>query len=163
MAEAAGGPLVLDTHIVLDVFVFKNPAYHDVGQALRERKAQWLATGHMMDELLWVCERDYMAPWLARAQWTPPLCVEQVMQWVQLQDEAPLCALRCKDSSDQCFIDLAVQHQAVLISKDKAVLQLAKRLARAGVAAGPTWSEALTRITGTVVTPGNALHPAFPG
>ncbi len=147
MAEAAGGPLVLDTHIVLDVFVFRNPAYQDVGRALLDRNVQWLATRHMMDELLWVCERAYMAPWLARRQWSPQRCLDEVLQWAQLQDAAPPCPLRCKDASDQCFIDLAVQHNAILISKDKAILQLAKRLARVGVAAGPTWSAAKLRKT----------------
>jgi predicted nucleic acid-binding protein len=163
MAETANSLLVLDTHIVLDVFVFMNPSCQDVGQALQTGNAQWLATRHMMDELLWVCERAYMAPWLARRQWSPQRCMDEVLQWVHLQADAPPCALRCKDASDQCFIDLAVQHRAFLISKDKAVLQLAKRLARVGVAIGPTWSTALTRGTSAAVTPSNAPQPGFLG
>jgi predicted nucleic acid-binding protein len=34
----------------------------------------------------------------------------------------------CRDPDDQKFIDLAVQHRAVLLSKDKAVLCMKKRL-----------------------------------
>jgi predicted nucleic acid-binding protein len=36
--------------------------------------------------------------------------------------------LRCADPDDQKFIDLAVQHKAQLLSKDRAVLCMAKRL-----------------------------------
>jgi predicted nucleic acid-binding protein len=39
----------------------------------------------------------------------------------------------CKDPDDQKFIDLAVVHKALLISKDKQVLRLTNRLARLSV------------------------------
>ncbi len=35
--------------------------------------------------------------------------------------------MRCRDPDDQPFIDLAVQHGAQLISRDLAVLKLARR------------------------------------
>jgi predicted nucleic acid-binding protein len=35
----------------------------------------------------------------------------------------------CKDPDDQVFIDLAVAHGALLLSKDQAVLTMRKRLA----------------------------------
>jgi predicted nucleic acid-binding protein len=46
----------------------------------------------------------------------------------------------CNDADDQKFIDLAVAHQALLISKDKEVLRLKNRLARLGVAVWPVWA-----------------------
>ena len=48
---------------------------------------------------------------------------------------APRCPLTCADPDDQKFIDLAVTHQATLLSKDKAVISLKKRLLRHGVKA----------------------------
>jgi predicted nucleic acid-binding protein len=39
----------------------------------------------------------------------------------------------CKDPDDQKFIDLAVAHSAILLSKDQAVLCMAKRLNALGV------------------------------
>jgi predicted nucleic acid-binding protein len=39
----------------------------------------------------------------------------------------------CSDADDQIFIDLAVAHQAVLLSKDQAVLTMRKRLLALGV------------------------------
>ena len=48
-------------------------------------------------------------------------------------DVAPRAPLRCKDPDDQRFIDLALAHQAGLLSKDHAVLSMAKRLRVLGV------------------------------
>jgi predicted nucleic acid-binding protein len=45
----------------------------------------------------------------------------------------------CNDADDQKFIDLAVTHQALLISKDKEVLRMKNRLARLAVAVLPVW------------------------
>ena len=48
--------------------------------------------------------------------------------------EVPLkAALTCSDADDQKFIDLAVTHKALLLSKDKAVISLTKRLLAQGV------------------------------
>ena len=44
-------------------------------------------------------------------------------------DIAPKVAYVCKDADDQKFIDLAAAHRAILLSKDKAVICMRKRLA----------------------------------
>jgi predicted nucleic acid-binding protein len=54
--------------------------------------------------------------------------------------EAERAPYVCNDADDQKFIDLAVAHQALLISKDKEVLRLKNRLARLGVAVWPVWA-----------------------
>ncbi|MEY4676134.1 MAG: hypothetical protein RLZZ470_641, partial [Pseudomonadota bacterium] len=46
----------------------------------------------------------------------------------------------CKDEDDQKFIDVAVAHQALLLSKDKQVLRLTNRLARLGVVVRRQWT-----------------------
>jgi predicted nucleic acid-binding protein len=57
---------------------------------------------------------------------------------------APRAPLRCKDPDDQGFIDLALAHRAGLLSKDLAVLCMAKRMCALGVPyVGPRF-EALT-------------------
>jgi predicted nucleic acid-binding protein len=57
-AEATGVPMpaggtsvILDTNIVLDVFVFNDPAAEPVRQALADKTHVWLATQAMRDEL----------------------------------------------------------------------------------------------------------------
>jgi predicted nucleic acid-binding protein len=52
---------------------------------------------------------------------------------VSLRPVAPKAPYTCKDPDDQKFIDLAVAHQASLLSKDKAVLVMRKRLLKLGV------------------------------
>ena len=56
-------------------------------------------------------------------------------------DVPPKAPVTCADPDDQIFIDLAVAHQAILISKDKAVLTMKKRLAALHVRAGRTLQE----------------------
>jgi predicted nucleic acid-binding protein len=46
----------------------------------------------------------------------------------KLVDVAPKATATCKDPDDQKFIDLAAAHQALLLSKDNAVLCMKKRL-----------------------------------
>ncbi|MNW09614.1 hypothetical protein D3C71_2066490 [compost metagenome] len=48
---------------------------------------------------------------------------------VQYVAEAPKIRFTCTDPDDQHFLDLASQHQALLVSKDKAVLKQRKRVA----------------------------------
>ena len=48
------------------------------------------------------------------------------------RDIAPKVAYVCKDADDQKFIDLAAAHRAILLSKDKAVICMRKRLANLG-------------------------------
>jgi predicted nucleic acid-binding protein len=53
--------------------------------------------------------------------------------------EVPAKAMyTCKDPDDQVFIDLAVAHNASLVSKDHAVLAMRGRLKRLGIVVSPT-------------------------
>jgi predicted nucleic acid-binding protein len=54
------------------------------------------------------------------------------VQWCEV---APKASVTCKDPDDQRFIDLAVAHRAQLLSKDKAILCMRKRLLALGVLA----------------------------
>ncbi|OYZ43709.1 MAG: twitching motility protein PilT [Acidovorax sp. 16-64-162] len=63
----------------------------------------------------------------------------QRLCWVAtppMRDElARVLSAVCKDADDQHFIDLAVAHRAILLSKDKAVLCMQKRLLALGAQA----------------------------
>ena len=48
---------------------------------------------------------------------------------VEYVAEAPKIRFTCTDADDQHFLDLASQHQALLVSKDKAVLRQRKHVA----------------------------------
>lgn len=130
--------VVIDTNIVLDLLVFGDPASQPLLQALQSGSLQWLATSAMRVELQRVLGYPQIAPRLGFYHLAPEQVLAGFDQWSQLVDAAPRTAFVCKDSDDQQFIDLAVAHQALLLSKDQMVLRLAKRLLTAGVRVQPT-------------------------
>ena len=128
-------PFVIDTNVVLDLFVFNNPACAPLKQALADGQQRWIATLPMREELARVLAYPKIVPRLAFYQISAEEVLAQFDRHVQIEPVAPRASVRCADADDQCFIDLAVQHQALLLSKDGAVLSMAKRLAAHGVCA----------------------------
>ena len=125
--------LVLDTNIVLDLLVFQDDATEGLRCALESGTQQWLTTTPMRNELLRVLAYPKIVPRLAYYQRSAAEVLTQFDRLARLREAAPLAGLRCADPDDQKFIDLAVACQAVLLSKDRAVLTMAKRLQRVGV------------------------------
>ncbi len=120
--------VVIDTNIVLDAFVFDDPAARPLKQALASRQLQWIATKAMRDELARVLAYPKVTPRMAFYKVTAEHVLAQFDGQAQLVDTAAKAPVTCKDPDDQKFIDLAVAHQATLLSKDKAVLCMKKRL-----------------------------------
>ncbi|OJX34082.1 MAG: putative toxin-antitoxin system toxin component, PIN family [Burkholderiales bacterium 68-12] len=135
---AAGGQsVVLDTNIVLDLLVFADAATQPLQRLLAAGALCWIATPAMRAELARVLGYPQIAPRLDYYG----LSAAQVLQAFDAQARtvapAPRASAVCKDPDDQQFIDLAVQHGALLLSKDGAVLRLRKRLQALGVALNP--------------------------
>ena len=133
-------PLVLDTNIVLDLFVFADAAAAPLHQALHARRHRWIATAAMREELQRVLAYPHLAARLQFHEREPggvlaafDACVEQVAP----PSKVPAT---CSDADDQKFIDLAVTHRALLLSKDRAVLSMRRRLQRLGVDVTSTWT-----------------------
>jgi putative PIN family toxin of toxin-antitoxin system len=120
--------IVLDTNIVLDLFVFNDAKTAPLKQALESGTHQWIATQPMRDELERVLAYPQIAPRLAFYQLTATEVLAHFDKFTQLEPIAPKATATCKDTDDQKFIDLAVQHKATVLSKDNAVLCMAKRL-----------------------------------
>ena len=127
--------IVLDTNIVLDAFVFNDPTAQRLKAALNERRLQWLSTQAMRDELERVLFYPKIAARLAFYQCTAVEVLVKFDCHAQLLDAAPKASVTCRDPDDQKFIDLAVAHQTLLLSKDAAVLCMSKRLLALGVKA----------------------------
>lgn len=125
--------IVLDTNIVLDLFVFNDPATQSLQQALATQQLRWLATPAMRVELERVLGYKQIVPRLAYYQRTASEVLAEFDRYVQPAAVAPKAPLNCRDADDQKFIDLAVAHQALLLSKDQAVLCMKKRLLPFGV------------------------------
>jgi putative PIN family toxin of toxin-antitoxin system len=124
---------VLDTNIVLDVFVFNDPASQPLKQALQSGQASWLATQDMRMELARVLGYPLISKRLETLQLSAANVLAQFDRYARLTAVADRAAVRCADTDDQKFIDLAVTHRATLLSKDQAVLRLRKRLQALGV------------------------------
>jgi putative PIN family toxin of toxin-antitoxin system len=120
--------IVLDTNIVLDTFVFNDPLAQPVRDGLASGSLQWLATQAMRDELERVLAYPKIVVRLNYYQCAAPDVLLKFDAHARLVDAAPKASVTCRDPDDQKFIDLAVAHQALLLSKDKAVLCMAKRL-----------------------------------
>jgi len=120
--------LVLDTNIVLDLFVFQDPATPALQAAMVNGQLQWIATAPMRDEL----QRVLTYPQLVKSMHHHCILPDQVLAAFDAQacivPVAPKASVTCKDPDDQKFIDLAVTHRATLLSKDNAVLCMKKRL-----------------------------------
>lgn len=125
--------LVLDTNVVLDWLYFRDPGCAKLGAAVMQGHVRWIASTAMRAELQHVLERGMRAD--------RPVDVALILQiWdrhatmIEAGDTPSARALRCTDTSDQKFIDLAVQVRAsALLSADRAVLKLARRAAAQGL------------------------------
>lgn len=125
---------VLDTNVVLDWLLFGNPQCAALQQALTSAALRWVATAEMRDELTHVLGRGHLDRWqpdlaLLGSQWAN-YCVE-----VPVPPPASFATrLRCTDTDDQKFIDLALACGARwLLSRDRAVLKLARKAQARGL------------------------------
>ena len=127
-------PVVLDTNIVLDLWLYNDPATEALRTALHSQQVQWLSTAVMREELARVLAYPHIVQRMGKSNITAEHILSQFDAHAQLQEVSAKAPYTCKDADDQKFVDLAAATQAQLISKDKAVLTLRNRMARIGVA-----------------------------
>lgn len=129
--------VVLDTNVCLDLFVFRDPRWAGLLDALQtgridavtrdDCRREWqivLGYPHLpLDEAnraASAAEFDALIRCVAQGDYLPPAVKLPV----------------CKDGDDQKFLETAYQVQAdILITKDKALLKLARRSVKLGLAA----------------------------
>ena len=127
--------IVLDTNVVLDWLVFADPSSGALAAAIQRHQVRWLATAAMRDELAEVLRRGVGAD----RGTEPAVALDTWDEHVELRQEAPrlpaAIPLRCSDADDQKFLDLAHAAGARwLLSRDRAVLRVARRAAAFGIA-----------------------------
>lgn len=128
--------IVLDTNILLDLFVFGDPLAAPLRQQLDAGVFDWIVTAPMREELDRVLAYPQIVPRMAYYQRSHAEVLAFFDAGARLVAPAPKALVTCKDADDQKFIDLAVAHRAQLLSKDKAVLCMKKRLLPWGVLVG---------------------------
>lgn len=151
--------VVLDTNVCLDLFVFDDPRWRLLKQALRNRTLQAVTRSDCRRE--WQIVLGYSH--LPVDAVTRPKIEQEFDALITCLDTAPGDAtpLRlplCKDTDDQKFLELARDTNAsVLITKDKALLKLNRKTVAAGLFAIITPATWLTLATaaGTAQNPSN--------
>lgn len=123
---------VIDTNVVMDWLVFRNPGLASLVDALESGRVQWIATASMRHELRHVLGRGVASAYspdlaLIDATW------DRLARPMEPPEPEALPRLRCTDRDDQKFVELALHKARWLITRDRAVLRLAKRAAAHGV------------------------------
>ena len=132
-------PVVIDTNIMLDMWVFDDPRSRPLDEALQSGGLRWLASAEMREELLRVLGYPHLVQRMVLRGVSAPDVLALFDRYAHSVPSAERAACVCNDADDQKFIDLAVAHQALLISKDKEVLRMKNRLARLAVVVLPVW------------------------
>jgi uncharacterized protein len=154
--SSSARPLVLDTNVVLDWLIFRDPSTALLAPQFASGLWQWHVTADMRVEL------EHVLTYETLTQWNPDRgAVLATWESLARPTAAPSLALaqplRCTDPDDQKFIDLALSLPgATLLSRDRAVLKLARRARPLGVtiATPRAWSAALTGQGGEQVVGG---------
>ncbi len=124
--------VVVDTNVALDLLIFSDPRTAPLRTLLAQGRLAWIATPVMRDELERVLAYPHIVERMAYYRVDAAQVLAAFDAQARLVDIAPKVAYVCKDSDDQKFIDLAAAHRAILLSKDKAVICMRKRLANLG-------------------------------
>jgi putative PIN family toxin of toxin-antitoxin system len=132
--------LVLDTNVVLDCLVFRDPASRDLWAAIESKRVEALSHSLALEELRRVLaypqcrleersQRDILARY---AELTSLIAVPSGFSRTSLRlpPEFP----RCRDGDDDVFLALAYHSGAdALISKDRDILKLRRKVRKFGV------------------------------
>lgn len=131
MPRDAAPRVVLDTNVALDWLVFRDAGAQQLGLALDRGDLCWLATRAMRAELAHMLAHASLARWAPDSE--RALASFDALAEMTAAPERP-GPLRCRDPDDQMFIDLALAASAGwLLTRDKALLRLARRAAALGV------------------------------
>lgn len=122
-------PIVLDTNIVLDLLVFaQESSIRPTADLLAARALRWVSNERQRVELQRVLSYPQLAPRVAHWGHTTDSVLAAFDACATLLGAAPRCRCICTDADDQHYLDLAAAHAAILLSRDRAVLKLRKRM-----------------------------------
>lgn len=128
--------IVIDTNVCLDLFVFRDPRWATLLAALKDGSAKAVTRHDCRTE--WMIVLGYAHLPLDDA--SRPRAQAEFDELIEtlppesLPPRADIPLPLCKDPDDQKFLELSRDAGALfLITKDKALLKLARRIARAGL------------------------------
>ena len=129
MIPAPQKPIVIDTNVCLDLFVFEDPRWAPLLAALESGQVRAVTRADCREEYLYVLNYPHLP--LDEASRPGAAARFDALVDVVAPDSRALRLPVCTDRDDQKFLEIARDAgAAVLITKDKALLKLAKRAAR---------------------------------
>lgn len=124
--------IVIDTNVCLDLFVFHDPRWSALMAALESGSVEAVTRSDCRDEYNIVLHYSH----LPLDDSSRPLAAARFDQLIKVvaPESAGITLPVCTDKDDQKFLEVARDAGAsVLITKDKALLKLARRLSKAGM------------------------------
>jgi putative PIN family toxin of toxin-antitoxin system len=132
MIPAPAKRIVLDTNVCLDLFVFHDPRWASLLAAIDSGEVEAVTRADCREEYLVVLHYKH----LPLDEASRPLAAARFDALVTLlaPEPKPVRLPVCTDRDDQKFLELARDADAaILITKDKALLKLARKTAQAGM------------------------------
>jgi putative PIN family toxin of toxin-antitoxin system len=124
--------IVIDTNVCLDLFVFHDPRWAELLAALESGAVEAVTRADCRDEYNIVLHYSH----LPLNEASRPLAAARFDALIKVvaPAESGVRLPVCTDKDDQKFLEVARDARAeVLITKDKALLKLARRLDKAGM------------------------------
>lgn len=124
--------VVIDTNVCLDLFVFNDPRWTKLVAAIESGEVEAVTRADCRDEYNIVLHYKH----LPLDDDSRPLAAARFDALIKVvtPPESSIKLPVCSDKADQKFLEIARDAGAeVLITKDKALLKLARRLAREGM------------------------------
>jgi putative PIN family toxin of toxin-antitoxin system len=132
MIPASAKPIVIDTNVCLDLFVFRDPRWASLLAALESGAVRAVTRADCRDEYLHVLHY----PHLPLDDSTRPDAAARFDALIRVvaPDSRAIRLPVCTDRDDQKFLEIARDADAaILVTKDKALLKLGKKTAREGL------------------------------
>ncbi|MGZ3241097.1 MAG: putative toxin-antitoxin system toxin component, PIN family [Burkholderiaceae bacterium] len=128
--------IVLDTNVCLDLFVFHDPRWARLHDALKNGSIKAVTRDDCRMEWLIVLDYPHL-PLDADTRLKSATEFDALIMCIPAQESTSQAVVPlplCSDPDDQKFLELARDaHAEVLITKDKALLKLARKNAKAGM------------------------------
>jgi putative PIN family toxin of toxin-antitoxin system len=132
MIPAPAKPIVIDTNVCLDLFVFADQRWASLLADLESGAVQAVTRADCRDEYLVVLHYKH----LPLDETSRPLAAARFDALIRVVAPAPALVRLpvCSDRDDQKFLEVARDAGAdILVTKDKALLKLARKTAQAGL------------------------------
>jgi len=132
MITAPAPTIVIDTNVLLDLFVFHDPRWADLLAAIKSKEIDAITRADCRAEYLAVLHYQHL-PLDDDSRLAAAARFDALLRLVDVDSKAIRLPV-CTDRDDQKFMELARDAGAsILISKDKALLKLGRKTAQAGL------------------------------